>query len=416
VREGGVRVHRAVPHRAGPAGFPGARIDRLAAGEGVTVYATAGSPLAVAPALPAVPGPPSTPSDLNPLVPGALAGVFTLLAAGATAWLLRRAGRERVPAVGVPALAPPGGQARIDLEDLAGYATASATLPAGLTPAQGGVLLAERVTDEHKAAWLLDQAAAGIIDLQTSDPHRPDEISLVRLQPGDAAARPLLDRAFAGRDRLTLGSHDEHFAQAWGALGNELSGWRRTCGLWDANSDRRARLVRGFGVLVALVGVGLALLGGGLSAWPVGFPLALAGIGGLLAGAGSAAAARGWELRVLTPAGSAAWLQVESLRRFLASSPPPAVDEAITSGEVGRYTAWALALGQADRWLRLLSSVPAHARDVPRTLPYAAWGPVFVSSCHETSVSPPSSGSGGGGIGGGGGVGGGAGGGGGGSW
>jgi hypothetical protein len=390
------------------------RTDRLAAGEGVTVYATAGSPLTAAPALPAVPAAPSTD---NPLVPGVLAGALTLLAAAATARLLRRAGRERLPAVGVAALAPPGGQARIDLEDLAGYVTASATLPAALTPAQGGMLLADRVTDEHRAAWLLDQAAAGTIGLETPDPHRTDEIDLVRLQPGDAAARPLLDRAFAGRDRLTLGSRDEHFAAGWTALGEQLSAWRRTCGLWDTDADRRARLVRGIGVLVALLGLGLALLGGGLSGRQAGLPLALAGVGGLLVGAGAAAAIRGWELRVLTPAGSAAWLQVESLRRFLASSPPTAVDEAITSGQVGRYTAWALAVGQAERWSQLLSSVPvpAPAGYVTGGLPYAAWGPAFVSSCHLTTVSSSSSGTGSGGFGGGG-VGGGAGGGSGGSW
>jgi hypothetical protein len=41
-------------------------------------------------------------------------------------------------------------------------------------------------------------------------------------------------------DRLTLGRHDVHFADAWTALGHELSAWRRTCGVWDTHAAHRA--------------------------------------------------------------------------------------------------------------------------------------------------------------------------------
>jgi hypothetical protein len=139
----------------------------------------------------------------------------------------------------------------------------------------------------------------------------------------------------------------------------------------------------------------------------------LAAAGGVLAGAGTAAAARGWELRVLTPAGSAAWLQVESLRRFLASAPPTAVDRAITAGRLGHYTAWAIALGQAQRWSQLAADVgvPGGRAHGDRSLRYAGYGPFVVAGCATTSAAPASS-SGGAGTA----VGAGAGGGGGGSW
>jgi hypothetical protein len=390
-----------------------ARIDGVHAGEGVTVRATAGAPLDRAPALPAPPTAAPPRPGIDPLLPAVLAGALALLAAAGTSRLVRRAGRERVPTVGIPVTTAPGEEARIDMEELAGYAAPSPSLPETLPPAQGGVLLHGRVLDQHKAAWLIGEAVEGTIDLEPVNGRRR-EMTMVRLQPGDATARPLLDLAFGGRERLTLGTYDKEFARAWNALGEELSTWRHTSGLWDADADRRTLRVRILGTVAALAGLAVATLGGYLSARQGGLPLVLAGLGGALAGAGSSAAIRGWELRVLTPDGSATWLRVESLRQFLAQSPRTAVDEAIASGLVGQYTAWAVALGEAERWSELASSVsvPARSRSDTRNLRYATYGPVFVSSCATSSVSPSSSSGGGSG----GGVGGGAGGGGGGSW
>jgi hypothetical protein len=74
----------------------------------------------------------------QPAVPGVLAGGIALLAAALASLLILRAGQERVPTVGVPVTVAAGEQARIDLAELAGYVVASPSLPAGLSPAQGG--------------------------------------------------------------------------------------------------------------------------------------------------------------------------------------------------------------------------------------------------------------------------------------
>lgn len=238
---------------------------------------------------------------------------------------------------------------------------------------------------------------------------------MVRLRSGGPATASLLDLAFRGRDRLTLGAYDRDFARMWDVLGRRLSAWQGTSGLWDAGADRRARWIRVVGMVVGMLGAALAVLGGFLSARQTGPALVLAGLGGALAGAGAAAAARGWELRVFTPEGSAAWLQVESLRQFLAQSPPTAIDEVIASGQVGRYTAWAVALGEAQRWSQLASRVSDPSHPLSRTggVLYAGYAPMFMAHCcTSSSASSGSSGGGGGGVG----VGGGAGGGGAGSW
>jgi hypothetical protein len=316
----------------------------------------------------------------------------------------------------VPVAVSPGERPRIDLAELAGHVVASPSLPAGLPSAQGGVLLDGRVLDQHKAAWLIDQAVAGVIDLTPADTPGK-EITLVRLQPGDPAVARLLDIAFAGRDRLTLGGYDPAFARMWAALGPELSAWPAASGLCDAAADRRARRVRAVGAVAGVVGVAVALLGGYLSARQTGLPLVLVGLGGALVGAGATAATRGWELRVFTPEGSAAWLQVEALRQFLAQSSPAAVDQVIASRQIGRYTAWAVALGEATRWSQLASqiAVPARLPYDSRGVLYAGYAPMFVTHCCTSSTASPTS-AGGSGGGGGVGVGGGAGGGGAGSW
>jgi hypothetical protein len=389
-----------------------ARVDALDAGVGVTVSATTGAALGSTSALPAPAVAAPVTQGVTPFLPGVLAGGLALLTAVIVSGVIRRAGREYVPTVGVPVTASPGGRARIDLAELAGYVVASPSLPAGLTPAEGGVLVAGRVLDQHKAAWLVGQAVDGVVDLAPDSVHA-DQITMNRLKSGDGAAARLLDIAFRGRDQLTLGVFDRDFARMWDALGRQLADWQRESGLWDADGDRRARWVRVVGTLVGVAGLVLAVVGGYLAARQADVPLMISGLGGALAGAGAAAAVRGWELRVFTPKGSAAWLQVASLTQFFAQSPPTALDEVIASRQIGRYTAWAVALGEAQRWSQLPSGLSDSAR-LPydtRGLLYAGYAPMFVTHCCTSSTASSAS-SGGGGVS----VGGGAGGGGAGSW
>ena len=103
--------------------------------------------------------------------------------------------------------------------------------------------------------------------------------------------------------------------------------------------------------------------------------------------------------------GSALALRTESFRRFLHASEGRHVEWAWSKGLLREYSAWAVALGEADAWSRALdgANVPAAAA--------AATGPIILhrhgSSMRDTRTAPSSSGSSGGFGGGGGGVGGG---------
>ena len=114
-----------------------------------------------------------------------------------------------------------------------------------------------------------------------------------------------------------------------------------------------------------------------------------------------------------TPLGSGLWLRIESFRRFLAQSEGYHAEQAAARGVLREYTAWAVAVGEVDRWTRAMAS----ASNIPdqSALSYAYLYPLLLASTSSASTAPSSSGGGGGG-GFGGSVGGGGGGGGGGSW
>jgi Predicted membrane protein (DUF2207) len=391
-----------------------ATVDGLDPSEGVTLYATAGPRLAAAPALPAPPAPAADPGT-GPLPPALLAAAATLAGAVPAARIVRRAGRERVAAGGAteaafgagggsPATAP---ELRVDAADLARLATVEFVPPRPLTPAQGGVLLAEEVRDEHKVAWLIGMAVDGHLDLEGDG----REVTLVRRHSRDRVAPYQLEMAFDGRERLPLGSYDPSFAAAWRSVGGELAGWQRSSGLWDPAGDRRQALARTAGGVAGVAGLLVAVLGTVLASRSGPGWLALVGAGGLLAGAGAAAAVGAWELRVRTPAGSGLWLRTESFRRFLAASEARHAEEAARRGVLRQYTAWAVAVGEVKRWSRAVAASSVAADAAAR---YPLLAPSVLAGTSAASVAPSSGGSGGGGSAGG--VGGGAGGGGGGSW
>ena len=103
---------------------------------------------------------------------------------------------------------------------------------------------------------------------------------------------------------------------------------------------------------------------------------------------------------------SGLWIPVESFRRFLAQSEGHHAEEAARRGVLREYTAWAVAVGEVDRWSRAVGAVGSAVADTD-SLRYASLASSLSSATSSTSVAPSSSGGGGGGVGGGGGGGGG---------
>jgi hypothetical protein len=199
------------------------KIDSLGAGDGATVSAAAGGNLSSAPRLPAPPS--GVAASVYPLLPGLLAASISLLAAAAASMLIRRRGRERVAAGASvqSGWSTTTGQTRVDAAGLEALVPVGAAPPSELTPAQGGVLLAEGVLPEHMVAWLIDAAAHGYFDIEGHDDDRPVLVRRTSAPAGaaDPMTAALLDQVFAGRDRVRLGGYDPSFAEAWRDLGRQ---------------------------------------------------------------------------------------------------------------------------------------------------------------------------------------------------
>ncbi len=441
-------------------------VEDLDEGEGVSIEGRVGATLAATPAVPEPPA--SAPADEGPglLPPAGAAAAGGLVGGLVSTVLVRRAGRERVAAGGVadaayapgvgpayapvdsppPAYAPgpyapaagpvgpaspyapagyaatggasfrradapPESEIRVDETELADMATTEFAPPTGLLPEQGGIVLTEDVLDNHKAAWLIQAAIDGAVDLDD----RSGPIRLTRTGPGRPDQQQILDRAFNGASELTLGSYDRHFASAWTQLQQQLEAWQRSSGLWDPAGNTHRVMAGLFGVLAVIAGgIGTFIAGYVAGGSDNNALLVAAAITAAFGVAGVAALVNNRELRIRTPAGSGLWLRTESFRRFLAESEAYHAEEAAKRGVLREYTAWALALGEIDRWSRAVSTSALIPPDTAG-LHWVYLAPLLIASTSSTAVAPSSSGGGGGGFGGGG-VGGGAGGGGGGSW
>jgi hypothetical protein len=386
-------------------------LDRLKGSEGLTLYATADkAKVARVAALPAAPSGKAVGTTLpHPLDNGRIFVLVALACAVLTVCVLRFLGRDRVVEDG-------GRERRVEIERLARGVTPSATPPADLTPAQGGILLTEKVDRRHKVAWLLTAAADGHLTIQGDERHPV----LQRRDSGermDPEVRDVLDAMFSTRSSLALGSSDIWFRRGWDELSGKLEHWRTTSGLWDTSA--KERLFRWALVDVAALALGLvlAITGGILNGQRIAAGMPVMFLGAVVAGFGIAVASRSWELDRRTPRGTELWLQVEAFRRYLAD--PGSRPDALPVGErADRYAAWAVALGAESAWERAVSAStarPSRGRHFSLDVTDVLLAAVVLSAASPASSSGGSSGSGGGGSTSGD-VGGGAGGGGGGSW
>ncbi len=288
--------------------------------------------------------------------------------------------------------------------------------PRDLTPAQGGVLLTEKVEKHHQVAWLTQQSLDGWFVIEN------DGKRLRWTAPDDrwASAPAALREMFNRRHKVKLGSYDQRFAVGFRMVADELTAWRQSCELWDHGAERRNHRVAAW---VKTLGV-LAVLGGAVALLVAASPAPVlaylaAAVSGFFAGAGTSMAMNADELPIRTPEGFARRQQVEGFRRFFVASEGRQVREAAERGELRLYSAWAVALGELDRWNKAIAAtaLPRETSGVAEITNLVA----LNSTVHMATTAPSSSGGGsgsssGGGYSGGGSVGGGGGGGGGGSW
>lgn len=302
------------------------------------------------------------------------------------------------------------GTRRVSDAQLADLATTEFAPPRGMEPWVGNVLLNEKITSHTVAAWFSGLAARGWIDI-SGEGKEPSITKTDTYADAPGPVRDVLDKMFKNSDSITLGKYSKSFASAWKAVPDLVRDEINTRNYWT--KPVRSSLGGGAGGLrgaapartVIWIVIFMVWFGGfnllrfagkgpdstgrpGLLANPV-----TAGLIALVVPAIVAAVVYWRMLPSRTAAGSAAALQVESFRRFLAASEGQHVEWAWQQGLLREYSAWAVALDAADAWEKamLASGVP----QVERT-----HGPMVLyihSSSFQSSYTSPSSRGGGGG-------------------
>jgi uncharacterized membrane protein YgcG len=298
-----------------------------------------------------------------------------------------------------PAAAPPdlpGGTRLVADTRLGELAGIEFVPPGGVEPWQAAVVLRERIDDRTIGAWFSSLAAHDIVTLETR------ETGSVWLRPGpkaaeaDAVAAPILNQAFGTNDEVVLGTYNARFSTAWGQAGQAIDAWTQAAGVFRRRPPRyRAGSSGRTGPPWAcLVPAAFFVLAGGGSV-AAGFRTSFAAVAITLVVVGGAATAFYSVLtRALTARGSAIALRAESFRRFLHDSEAQHVEWAWQNGLLREYSAWAVALGEADAWNSAMtaSSVPPVEVSSSSGILYPA---LYASSLSSTTTAPQTSSSGG---------------------
>ena len=335
-----------------------------------------------------------------------------LLGAGVVYWLVRRAGRNEVFAGGaaeaaygeLPSPGPDGVTPSMPVtlvpdSRMDELATIEFVPPKGLRPWEGRALLTERVDDNTVSAWFSDLVAREIVTAEDDD----DTIVLgtgPKRHHADPVTASHLDGMFDGSGELRLDKYDADFAGVWRAVKREQNERVFTSGWW-----RRLPPSAGPGGAVWLVVVVFALfafgagavvsaMGGLVRTLPAAFAF------GIVVPAVTAFVVYRTLLASRSATGSALALRTESFRRFLDASEGRHVEWAWSQGLLREYSAWAVALDEAEAWSRALeaANIPEPQRvDTSPLLLYS-----MASSLHSARTPPSSSGGSGGGFSGGG--------------
>jgi hypothetical protein len=287
---------------------------------------------------------------------------------------------------------PPPPVTLVPDDELADLATIEFVPPQGIDPWEASVLLTERLDADVVEAWLSGLVASEAIEISeqgsnlviASGPTRADL---------DSVDGSLLDGILEIRDPYTTGTYDARFAAAWSSIARSQRERIAASGWWKrmppGGGIRPSASGSPFGLIVTGVFV-LVWFGSGMSAFLGLFRSWLPAVAiGLVFPALVALLVYRAMLPARSAQGSALALRAESFRRFLHASEGQHVEWAWSKGLLREYSAWAVALGEADAWSAALdrANIPVRAS--------AAAGPIIVHrrapSMRTTRTAPTSS-------------------------
>ncbi len=254
------------------------------------------------------------------------------------------------------------------------------TPPDGLSPAEAGVLEAERVMDSFLPATLVDLAVRGHLRIEVAsrdEKGKPDDWRLRRTAgPAQDALSPLerglLTKLFGRKDQVKLSALEGKFAGKLAEFRSELTrladerGFFRTPGLiWGSRARSAAEATRRgcWGAVLwfhslALVIVFLIVSSeGGRSLAPLVWAAAVPVVTWPLVGVLTAKASHG-----RTADGRALYEQVRGFRQYLTTAEANQLRWEEGEDIFSRYLPWAMVFGVTERWAALFAELAASGR------------------------------------------------------
>ncbi|MGA1038601.1 MAG: DUF2207 family protein, partial [Ilumatobacteraceae bacterium] len=257
-----------------------------------------------------------------------------------------------------------GPTTRVSDTELFNMATVEFAAPQGIRPWEGNVIIHEHPGSDLQSNWVSSMIGQGVLQIE-KDGQAVDISLLVSRDDLDDVDRRLVGLLLPGdtESRRVYKKYTETFAETWKEIRSELVQELDNKGWWThrLRTWHRRTTVRGawvwaisFGALLYVVDSYLSntLVPNFITDSPIGILVIAAAVGvavGELVTKGRAAAR--------TAAGSAAYLQTESFRRFLAQSEGRHVEEAHRLGVLREYSAWAVVLGEATAWRNAAESL-----------------------------------------------------------
>jgi hypothetical protein len=340
-------------------------ITPLLPGNGITVEGTITE---IGPAVPVdsgAPLPQRTPRNTRPiaatmLISGVLAGTR----------VVRRSVRRGINLVGAEggaagaAFGDDSGPTRqVTDTELTALATIEFAPPSGIAPWEGRALREESVTSEVTEAWFTSLQGAGVIEFT-------EETDALVITPGskyhslDSQQAQLLHEVLPEEGTLRLKEFDPKFALVWAKVGHwqrdhlhARNWWNHSLSTIGPKSLNQATALLAVVLVVGTAVTGWVIRKDGAEVGQTTGSWWFAIFWSMLATAIIAQVAGTSTRRRRTAAGSAAYLRTESFRRFVAASEARHVEEAWKRGVLREYTAWAVALGEADAWRRAAEAV-----------------------------------------------------------
>lgn len=283
--------------------------------------------------------------------------VMTALLAGWAALRARRRGRDKEFVGVAPGVIPADDNAPVAVRRKDPEVAVAFVPPDGVSPAEAGTLLDGSADTADVTAGMLDLAVRGHLTISPLDADRrgrTEDWSFTRNAGCTDTLRDwerdYLDMFFDGRRTITTAElRTQHDNRTLGVATGSLNRLVKDYGWYDADPIVLRVKALLAGLLVAAIGVAVAILGAFVGWGLLGIPVVLIGIAMMVTGVMRSPGR--------TATGTAVLDQIRSFRLYLTTAEADQIRFEEGIDVFSRYLPWATVFGVADRWVKIFQEL-----------------------------------------------------------